>query len=466
MANASWLIGVTMNLLGSIILNVGTNFMKFGFIIKKQLEASEPGPGADTVGLLDKKVPTPRVWYIGVALMVLGGITVFASLGFAPQSLLAPLGSIQFVSNVFLGRFLLKERVTMRVVVATALLMLGSALSVAFGDHEHQEYNLDKLKHLYTPGYLAYLACLAVLCGALHVTYLKYHERALQGGHMLLPHHKYVYPLSYCNVSAIIGTQGAIFAKAASHIIADTAGGDNQLKFPMSWFFVAGAVGGSIFWLTRMNSALRKFDGLFIIPALQVCWISWILVSAGTYFREFNALAAWQIIGFAASIAIIFAGVFLLVPQDEDEELRRHSFSDPKLDQGKLDALRGVMGGHEMLTEMDLTANIHRLRQKTASLQELTAVDKQRMDAIQRYTNMVVKDFPEKIGGLVNNIASDMFDGSGAAGSAAGAAPMEESVGVDLDADGGKSVEEESKQNGDGAMQMSRVSPKPGAALV
>mmetsp|Transcript_21208 Transcript_21208/g.64599 ORF Transcript_21208/g.64599 Transcript_21208/m.64599 type:complete len:436 (-) Transcript_21208:429-1736(-) len=389
--SAGWAIGVSLNLIGSIVLNVGTNFMKFGFIIRKQLELRQESSDA-AAPLVGNKARTPRIWYVGVVLMVVGGVTVFGSLGFAPQSLLAPLGSIQFVSNVFLGRFLLKERVTSRTIFATCLLMLGSALSVVFGDHEHQEYTLRDLKALYTVGYVVFLIVLLSIAATLHYTFKRYHEYAVKGGPIPPPYHKYVYPLSYCNTSAIIGTQGAIFAKAASHIVSESARGNNQLQYPLSWVFIIGAICGSIFWLVRMNSALKMFDGLFIIPALQVCWIFWMILVGGTYYQEFESLQAWQICGFIISIGIIFTGVYLLVPSDSEEEMRRHSFHDPKLDERQLDTLEKAMGGGDMLQEVEMSSNIHTLREKTESVQNLENLDKERMDAITRYTNIVFNE--------------------------------------------------------------------------
>lgn len=43
-------------------------------------------------------------WYCGAVLLVVGSLVNFASFGFAPQSLLASLGSVQFVSNIVFGK--------------------------------------------------------------------------------------------------------------------------------------------------------------------------------------------------------------------------------------------------------------------------------------------------------------------------------------------------------------------------
>lgn len=47
---------------------------------------------------------TKALWYLGAMLLVIGSLVNFVSFAFAPQSLLASLGSVQFVSNVIFGK--------------------------------------------------------------------------------------------------------------------------------------------------------------------------------------------------------------------------------------------------------------------------------------------------------------------------------------------------------------------------
>ena len=68
-----------------------------------------------------------REWQAGIALFAAGNVLNFVSFGFAAQSLLAALGSVQFVSNVVFARLVLKEAVTWRVLGATALIVTGAS---------------------------------------------------------------------------------------------------------------------------------------------------------------------------------------------------------------------------------------------------------------------------------------------------------------------------------------------------
>ncbi len=53
-------------------------------------------------------------WRLGVLLFSAGSLINFLSLSMAAQSLLATLGGVQFVSNIFFAKFILGERITKR----------------------------------------------------------------------------------------------------------------------------------------------------------------------------------------------------------------------------------------------------------------------------------------------------------------------------------------------------------------
>lgn len=68
------------------------------------LVGSEEAGGRGGSGGAEFEWKTKALWYIGAFLLVAGSLVNFASFGFAPQSLLASLGSVQFISNVIFGK--------------------------------------------------------------------------------------------------------------------------------------------------------------------------------------------------------------------------------------------------------------------------------------------------------------------------------------------------------------------------
>lgn len=155
-----------------------------------------------------------RSWQLGVVLFGLGNVANFVSFGFAAQSLLAALGSIQFVSNVLFGWLVLHEQVcfmptmlscrhrfvslptmlsyrhrfvefppcchtdivllhyppcshtfhqvTRQILTATTLIIGGCVTLMVYGNHESPVLSVAQLLSLYhRPAYIAYLTLLA-----------------------------------------------------------------------------------------------------------------------------------------------------------------------------------------------------------------------------------------------------------------------------------------------------------------
>jgi hypothetical protein len=63
-----------------------------------------------------------------------------------------------------------------------------------------------------------------------------------------------------------------------------------------------------------MNQALILFDGLLIIPMLQICWTVGAIVQGGMYFKEFESFSDEQFAGFSIGVFLMLAGAYFLAP--------------------------------------------------------------------------------------------------------------------------------------------------------
>ena len=117
-----WQIGVTINVIGSLSVNLATNLLKKSHNLKESKEADEKDEAKNIIDnkqhhhncfVLTHCVATSSecYWRVGVVLFLLGSVINLVSLGMAAQSLLAILGGIQFVSNLAFGRLVLNEKV-------------------------------------------------------------------------------------------------------------------------------------------------------------------------------------------------------------------------------------------------------------------------------------------------------------------------------------------------------------------
>ncbi|RVX06909.1 putative magnesium transporter NIPA8 [Vitis vinifera] len=265
-----WVVGAIINVFGSIAINFGTNLLKLGH--------NERGRSLllDNNGANGKLVPKPiiyfQTWRVGLLFFSLGNCLNFISFGYAAQSLLAALGSIQFVSNIAFAYFVLNKMVSVKVLVATAFIVLGNIFLVAFGNHQspvgqalgllpngHQfespqghwrfTRSLTSRPHgisrgaLFTPEQLAekfsnatflvYCLILILVVALNHYIYRRGEMQFAISGQDLEPYWHMLLPFSYATVSGAVGSCSVLFAKSLSNLLRLAMSSGYQLH---SWF--------------------------------------------------------------------------------------------------------------------------------------------------------------------------------------------------------------------------------------
>ncbi|CAK9142206.1 unnamed protein product [Ilex paraguariensis] len=107
-----WVIGAFINLFGSIAINFGTNLLKLGHD-ERERHSSLGGDGTNVKTIM-KPIIYFQSWRVGILFFAVGNCLNFISFGYAAQSLLAALGSIQFVSNIAFAYFVLNKTVSIK----------------------------------------------------------------------------------------------------------------------------------------------------------------------------------------------------------------------------------------------------------------------------------------------------------------------------------------------------------------
>ena len=255
---------------------------------------------------------------IGTTIFIIGNLATFASFGFAAQSLLASLESIQFVSNIFFVRYVHKEVVTWRMVIATASIVIGNTLVVIFSDHAADLLTSAMLLHLYATNeaYWIYLGVALLLWAIHHFTYAHYYDMRVNKN-TLLWKHGFIEPFAYAVSSSIIGTQAVLQSKCMSMLIQVSSRGIvNEFMLPHLWWILVTWIILVAYWLRRLDKGLELFPPLFIIPVLQVFFVFFAIICGGIYFEEFISFTYSQYIGFVIGVLMILGGVYGLAPND------------------------------------------------------------------------------------------------------------------------------------------------------
>jgi len=120
----------------------------------------------------------------------------------------------------------------------------------------------------------------------------------------------------------MIGTCSVTMGKALSGLVLQELDRNIQgeLNQIWSWLILVLFVVITVFWLYRMNTALRKYDAMFIIPVLQSLWLLFAVLNGGIFFEEFYGLGYLDVTLFATGIVILLCGVAVFSPKSEQKD--------------------------------------------------------------------------------------------------------------------------------------------------
>lgn len=309
-----WVVGAFINLFGSIAINFGTNLLKLGHNERERhLLGSDGVHGKVTL----KPIIYFQSWRIGILFFFLGNCLNFISFGYAAQSLLAALGSVQFVSNLAFAYFVLNKMVTVKVLVATAFIVLGNVFLVAFGNHQSPVYTPEQLTEKYTNvAFLLYLLALIVIVVLHHSIYKRGELLLAISGHDLKPIWGMLLPFSYAVVSGAIGSCSVLFAKSLSNLLRLAMSNGYQLHSWFTYSMLLLFLSTAGFWMTRLNEGLSLFDAILIVPMFQIAWTFFSICTGFIYFQEYQVFDTLRTTMFILGMMCVFIGISLLAPDE------------------------------------------------------------------------------------------------------------------------------------------------------
>ncbi|XP_035887179.1 NIPA-like protein 2 isoform X2 [Phyllostomus discolor] len=117
--NQIHLFGVFLAILGNLVISISLNIQKYSHL--RLARQQHPRPIFKSV-----------LWWGGVALMAVGETGNFAAYGFAPVTLIAPLGCMSVTGSAFISAVFLKENLRASDLLGMTLAFAGSYLLVNF----------------------------------------------------------------------------------------------------------------------------------------------------------------------------------------------------------------------------------------------------------------------------------------------------------------------------------------------
>lgn len=361
-----WVIGAFINLFGSIAINFGTNLLKLGHTERERFVLENK----ETNGkIVLKPITHFQTWRVGILFFAFGNCLNFISFGYAAQSLLAALGSVQFVSNIAFAYFVLSKKISVKVLVATTFIVLGNVFLVAFGNHQSPVYTPEQLAEKYSNiTFLLYCLTLVFVVAIHHYIYRR-GEILATSGHELKSYWQMMIPFSYAVVSGAVGSCSVLFAKSLSNLLRLAMSSNYHLHTWFTYSMLLLFLSTAGFWMARLNEGLAFFDAIVIVPMFQIAWTFFSICTGFVYFQEYQVFNTLRTSMFILGMMSVFIGITLLAPDEaKGGEVKDSSLDALTSSSVANDGERLVLTSYEDTQSKEVKPNIHKMLTKATEV--------------------------------------------------------------------------------------------------
>jgi len=236
-SNERILLGCGLAICGNLLISVAMNIQKYSHnqLIEK-----------------NTSYLSSATWWLGLILMVFGEIGNFSAYGFAPASLVAPLGTTTVIVNAIIAVVFLKEKMRSRDILGIILSMVGAFLLINFSNKTETMLTAHEiLTYVKQWAFIIYL-----IVEILIFVMLLYIHRMFD----------FAKVVSILLQVAILGSFTVISAKAVSSMLTITFRGYNQLFHPIFYVMLFVMVVTAVGQVKFLNEAMALYDTTVVVP--------------------------------------------------------------------------------------------------------------------------------------------------------------------------------------------------------
>jgi len=288
---AMWYVGVALEIVSTMSGTIGKQLIRLAELRKRSNPYS-----------------SKMVFYAGLIINTLVGPVVdMAAYSFAPQSLIAPFGGLDVVWNALLAPYFLHEQLTAMRAFGCLLIVVGTTLAGAFGNHTDSEYTLEYLEEtLVTVRVLIYfLIFFAWFLLNRFVLMKRPVGSALRGVSL------------GCTAGTIAGNMFCV--KAAIELIQRSIH-EQEGEIWLHWLPYVMLTGAIFFALTNviyMTQGLTEYEALFMVTIYEGSMIVSGCVSGSIVLLDLKGLQGWRVGLYFCGVATIIAGMYVIFSQEE-----------------------------------------------------------------------------------------------------------------------------------------------------
>ncbi|OAA55583.1 DUF803 domain protein membrane protein [Niveomyces insectorum RCEF 264] len=247
-------------------------------------------------------------WWLGQVLITVGEMGNFLAYGFAPASIVSPLGVVALISNCVIAPILFKEVFRVRDFGGLVIAIAGAVTVVLSAKQEETKLNPhDVWDAITTTAFEIYVLVTCGLIALLMWASPRYGNRTI---------------LIDLGLVGLYGAYTVLATKGVSSMLSSTLFG--AFITPMTYVLIVILLGTAVMQVRYVNKALQRFDSTQVIPIQFVLFTLSVIVGSAVLYRDFERTTAEQAVKFVGGCLLTFSGVFLITsgrpPADVEDD--------------------------------------------------------------------------------------------------------------------------------------------------
>jgi drug/metabolite transporter (DMT)-like permease len=257
----------------------------------------------DTEGKSKSYLKSP-IWWLGIALMTLGEAGNFLAYGFAPASIVSPLGVVALVSNCLIAPLLLHEKFRWRDAVGVVIAVGGCVTVVLSASDSNPRLDPDIIWDLITTWeFETYLGVTVTLIVVLLYASNKYGHKSV---------------LIDIGLVGLFGGYTALSTKGIASLLSNKIW--KVITFPITYLLLLVLISTAVMQIKYLNRALQRFNATVVIPTQFVMFTLSVIVGSAVLYRDFERESREDAGKFVGGCALTFLGVWFITSGRSDND--------------------------------------------------------------------------------------------------------------------------------------------------
>ncbi|KAL1872775.1 hypothetical protein VTK73DRAFT_1325 [Phialemonium thermophilum] len=235
-------------------------------------------------------------WWLGQVLITVGEMGNFLAYGFAPASIVSPLGVVALISNCVIAPILFKEVFRQRDFWGVVIAIAGVVTVVSSANQKETKLAPhDVWDAITTMAFEIYLGVTCALIMVLMWASPRYGSRTI---------------LVDLGLVGLFGGYTALATKGVSSMLSSTLLG--AFTTPVTYALVLVLLSTAVMQVRYLNKALQRFESTQVIPIQFVLFTLSVIIGSAVLYRDFEETTAEQAVKFVGGCLLTFFGVFLI----------------------------------------------------------------------------------------------------------------------------------------------------------